>query len=150
MVSKWYRGRIKVILGSGGSRMRESSNGYTFANCFQDRKVLLNKIIDRQMEKVFISGKVSGLPYAYAQERFNRAASLFQGCGVHNPVKLCKPTWSWPRCMIVCLWHLMKCDTVVFMDNWQDSRGARIENRMARLLGKKIIYMNRYFKICMA
>ena len=50
MVSKWYHGRIKAILGSGGSRTRESSNGYIFANCFQSRKVLLNKIIDRQME----------------------------------------------------------------------------------------------------
>lgn len=145
MASKWYHGRIKAILGSGGSRTRESSNGYIFANCFQSRKVLLNKIIDRQMEKVFISGKVSGLPYVYAQERFNRAASLFQGCEVHNPVKLCKPYWSWWRCMAVCLWHLMRCDTVVFMDNWQDSRGARIENCVARLLGKKIIYMNRCF-----
>ena len=50
MVSKWYHGHIKVILGSGGSRIRESSNGCIFANCFQSRKVLLNKIIDRQME----------------------------------------------------------------------------------------------------
>ena len=50
MVSKWYHGRIKAILGSGGSRTRESSNGYIFANCFQSRKVLLNKIIDIQME----------------------------------------------------------------------------------------------------
>lgn len=50
MVSKWYHGRTPGILGSGGSRIRESSNGYIFANCFQSRKVLLNKIIDRQME----------------------------------------------------------------------------------------------------
>ena len=97
------------------------------------------------MKRVFISGKVSGLPYTHAQERFNRATSLFQGCEVHNPVKLCKPSWSWWRCMVVCLWHLVKCDTVVFMENWQDSRGARIENRVARLLGKNIIYMNGYF-----
>ena len=97
------------------------------------------------MKKVFISGKVSGLPYVYAQERFNRAASLFQGWEVHNPVKLCEPSWSWWRCMVVCLRHLVKWHTVVFMDNWQDSRGARIENRMARLLGKNIIYMNGHF-----
>lgn len=97
------------------------------------------------MEKVFISGKVSNLPYAYAQERFNRVASLFQGWEVHNPVKLCKPTWSWWRCMAVCLWHLMKCDAVVFMDNWQDSRGARIENRIARFFDKQIIYVNDCF-----
>lgn len=31
---------------------------------------------------------------------------------------------------------------MVFMDNWQDSRGARIEYRVARLLGKNVIYMN--------
>ena len=94
------------------------------------------------MRRVFISGKVSGLPYTRAQERFNHVASLFDGYEVCNPVKLCKPYWSWPRCMIVCLWHLMKCDTVVFMDNWQDSRGARIENRAARFFDKQIIYVN--------
>ena len=93
------------------------------------------------MKRVFISGKVSGLPYTHAQEQFNRVASLFDGYEVCNPVKLCKLYWSWPRCMTVCLWHLMKCDTVVFMDNWQDSRGARIENRAARFLGKKIVYI---------
>ena len=85
------------------------------------------------MKRVFISGKVSGLPYAHAQERFNRVASLFDGYEVRNPVKLCKPYWSWPRCMIVCLWHLM---------NWHDSRGARIENRAARFFDKQIIYVH--------
>lgn len=44
--------------------------------------------------------------------------------------------------MIICLWHLMKCDTVVFMDNWQDSRGARIEHRAARFFDKQIIYVH--------
>ena len=94
------------------------------------------------MKKVFISGKVSGLPYVYAQKRFNRAASLFQGCEVHNPVKLCKPYWSWPRCMAVCLWHLLWCDVVVFLYNWQDSKGARIEHRVARFIDKQIIYVH--------
>ena len=93
------------------------------------------------MRRVFISGKVSGLTYAHTQERLNRMASLFDGYEVRNPVKLCMPYWSWPRCMIVCLWHLMKCDTVVFMDDWQDSRGARIENRVAKFFDKQIIYI---------
>ena len=94
------------------------------------------------MKRVFISGKVSGLPYTHAQERFNRVASIFDEYEVRNPVKLCKPSWSWWRCMVVCLWHLVKCDTVVFMDNWQDSRGARIENRAARFFDKQIIYVH--------
>lgn len=48
--SKWYHGRTLGILGFGGSRIRESSNGCIFVNYSQGRKVLLNKIIDRQME----------------------------------------------------------------------------------------------------
>ena len=43
------------------------------------------------MKRVFISGKVSGLPYTHAQERFNRVASIFDEYEVRNPVKLCKP-----------------------------------------------------------
>ena len=42
--------------------------------------------------------------------------------------------------MIVCVWRLMGCSYVYCLNDWQESRGARIENRVARMLGKKIIY----------
>lgn len=53
-----------------------------------------------------------------------------------HPLAVC----SWSLCMIVCVWHLMGCSYVYCLNDWQESRGARIENRVARMLGKKIIY----------
>lgn len=90
--------------------------------------------------KAFISGKVSGMPYLVAYGKFANADRVLSKMGyeVVNPTKLCKATWSWYRCMAVCLWHLMWCDKVVQLDNWQESRGARIEYKWAKFLGKKI------------
>lgn len=91
--------------------------------------------------KVFISGKVSGLPRLVAYGNFaNKERELQQmGYATVNPMKICKEKWSWLRCMAVCLWHILWCDKVCRLDNWQDSRGARIEYKFAKLLKKKFI-----------
>lgn len=91
--------------------------------------------------KVFISGKVSGLLYTEAKYMFDQVEDFWRhkGFDVWNPTNHCKVTWSWLHCMIVCLWNLAKCDVAVFLDNWKDSRGARIEHKVAKLLGKAIV-----------
>lgn len=94
------------------------------------------------MRRVFISGKVTGLSYIVAQERFNEAARLFSEYDVVNPTKLCNSRWSWWRCMAVCLWHLVRCDTVAMLSNWRGSRGAKIEHFLALLLFKKVLYLH--------
>jgi hypothetical protein len=90
--------------------------------------------------KAFISGKVSGMPHLVAYGKFANADRVLSKMGyeVVNPTKLCKSSWSWCRCMAVCLWHLIWCDKVVQLDNWKDSRGARWEYRWAKFLGKKV------------
>ena len=90
--------------------------------------------------KAFISGKVTGMPYLVAYGKFANADRVLSQMGyeVVNSTKLCKKRWSWYRCMVVCLWHLMWCDKVFQLDNWQESRGARIEQKWAKFLGKKI------------
>ena len=50
------------------------------------------------------------------------------------------PTLTWRDFMRVDLVHVKKADMIYMMDNWQDSKGAKVEERYARLLGKKIIY----------
>ena len=91
--------------------------------------------------KVFISGKVSGIDYYVAFNKFAEEEAMLSRIGyeVVNPTKLCKKNWSWLRCMAVCLWHLLRCNCVYQLDNWQDSRGARIEYKWAKFLGKKIL-----------
>ena len=113
--------------------------------------------------KVFISGKVTGdLHYRGKFEGavykilsanfFNRhgSAKLASKYGrfgfmpvnpcdfriMRHPLEEC----SWSLCMLVCLWHLTGCSYIYMLNNWRDSRGARIEHRWAKFLHKHIIY----------
>lgn len=89
-------------------------------------------------DKVFISGRVSGLDYNDVCMKFFEAEKDLTNWGykVVNPIKLCKAHWSWLRCMIVCLWHLTWCDKIYLLDNWHESRGSRMEYKWAKILRK--------------
>lgn len=91
--------------------------------------------------KVFISGKISGLEYLVAYGNFANADRALSSMGydVVNPMKICKKHWSWLRCMIKCLWAIYFCDKLYQLDNWQESRGARIEYKWAKFLRKRIL-----------
>ena len=92
--------------------------------------------------KVFISGRVSGLKPETVRKNFARAEKKFKSIGyeVVNPTKLCKKEWSWFRCMVVCLWNLAKCNCVYMIPNYKYSRGAKFELCFANLLGKTVIF----------
>ena len=92
--------------------------------------------------KIFISGPISGRPYKKAVIHFNAYALLVHQFGFEpvNPIRLCCPIWPWWRCMAVCLWHLLWCDAVLMLRGWDMSRGARIEHKVAEILGKVIMY----------
>lgn len=91
--------------------------------------------------KVFISGKISGIDYYVAYGKFSNAERMLQqmGYATVNPMKICKRNWSWLRCMIKCLWAIFFCDKVYQLEDWKDSKGARIECRWAKFLGKRIV-----------
>jgi hypothetical protein len=102
--------------------------------------------------KIFISGRVSGIDYAYAKRLFANAEMYWtkKGYQVVNPTKLCNKKWSWIRCMIVCLWNLAKCRYVYFLPNYVYSRGATIELKAAKLLNKVIYFRynnNKHIKL---
>lgn len=91
--------------------------------------------------KIFISGKISGLNYYCAYNRFATAEKILakMGYDVVNPMCLCNKNWCWVRCMAVCLFHLLRCDAIYQLDNWQYSRGAKIEYYIASFLKKSVI-----------
>ena len=91
--------------------------------------------------KVFISGKVSDLPYLVAYGNFSNAERTLAAMGyeVVNPMKICKQHWGWVRCMIKCLWAIFFCDKIYQLPNWQESRGARIEYRWEKFLRKRFV-----------
>lgn len=85
-------------------------------------------------KKVYISGPITGIPNNNINE-FSRMASLLQGLG-HDPVnphEILKfdDSLCWADYMRADIVALMDCDAYVLLDGWGDSRGARIEKRLA-------------------
>jgi len=95
------------------------------------------------MKKVYVAGKISGLDYELVKKKFTDAHNLllFLGLSPVIPIFLCKADWNWWRCMAVCLWNLAQCDAIYLLPDWQNSRGARIERKFAKLLKIKEIQL---------
>jgi hypothetical protein len=93
------------------------------------------------MKKIYIAGKISNMPYDVAVRNFWRAEKKLSPKGeTINPIRICKENWSWFRCMIVCIYYLIRhCDRIYLLDNWTESTGARIEVIVAIITKKKIL-----------
>ncbi|MDD2346604.1 MAG: DUF4406 domain-containing protein [Bacteroidales bacterium] len=95
----------------------------------------------KKVNKIYIAGKVSGLTYDIAYQNFLNAETDLKSQGdTINPLRICKSHWSWLRCMIVCIYHLItKCNRIYLLQNWKFSRGAKIEVWFAILFKKEIL-----------
>jgi len=96
-------------------------------------------------KKIYIAGKIGGLPEPVFMYKFRAAERLFQSLGwdVVNPTTLPhNHDKSWSSYMLEDLNALAQCDACYFMDDWVDSPGAKIEHAFAVRAGKQIIYQN--------
>ena len=86
--------------------------------------------------KVYIAGKVSGLPKGETFIKFAQAEYWLrqQGHETVNPLRLCLSSWTWEQCMRVCIPELMKCDAICLLHDWAESRGAVWEYHDAQML----------------
>lgn len=93
--------------------------------------------------RIYISGKISGLPYKEAEQRFEDAEALLTELGfeVINPLKnglAAHEEWIKHLCKDIELLH--SCDAIYMMDNWGTSTGADIEHYIAVRTKKDILY----------
>lgn len=92
-------------------------------------------------QRIYISGKVSGLTQEQATKRFGDAESLLTAIGfdVVNPLKngLAYDA-PWDDHMTRDIAMLFPCDAIYMMDGWLDSTGAQIEYDIAMRMKKTI------------
>ena len=91
------------------------------------------------MRKVYIAGKITGLDNY--KELFNSAEDFLASVGfaIMNPSVL-KDGFEWDEYMHVCYAMIDVCDTVYFLSNWKDSKGAMKEHEYAMYKGKRLMY----------
>lgn len=93
------------------------------------------------MKKVYISGKISGLPRKEAEANFKRAEKYLRKLGFVTYSPLCLPKgFEWEDYMFIDLAVLNRCDHIYMLKGWEESKGARIERRYAIENGKHVIY----------
>ena len=93
--------------------------------------------------KVYISGKISGLEYADAFDKFQAAERKLreQGYEVVNPMTIeHNHDQSWEAYMRNDIKALCDCDAIFMLGNWKKSRGAKIEFYLATKLGIEVMY----------
>lgn len=92
------------------------------------------------MRRIYIAGPMTGIPdlnYPY----FNRVAAVLRLLGHHveNPAENLEPiSKAWSDYMRMAVRQLATCDTVVLLPNWELSKGACLEYRLARDLGLEV------------
>ena len=98
--------------------------------------------VPKEVKKLYLSGKMSGLP-DLGFGLFNRVAAQLRAIGyeVVNPVEINDdPEAEWLSCIKVDLDYLATCDGIALLPNWHDSFGAKIEHLAAQRLG--LVVMN--------
>lgn len=92
------------------------------------------KFVRDKKPKVYLSGKISGLSEVEYKTKFNSAELFLTGLGydVINPVSYDKiKDGSWEDYMKQDLKLMLDCDYIYLLDNWEDSKGARMEYNLA-------------------
>lgn len=92
------------------------------------------------MSAVFLSGAMSNLPNCN-YPAFHKAAQALRARGyrVQSPAEnVARPDAKWEDYMRLSLRQLLKSESIVMLDGWQDSRGATLEHQVATALGMRV------------
>lgn len=102
-------------------------------------------------KKIYISGAITGLYLPDALKNFENAVKEVEQMGHEavNPMELVKKQegWDWNDYMKADIKILIECDGIYMLDNWEDSKGAKVERELAIGLGFIDLYQEEFNKI---
>ena len=91
--------------------------------------------------KVYLAGKISG------DEDYREKFSSYEYTAkqmydvVMNPAELAEGMSS-EDYMAICLQMILRADAVLFMPDWSESAGARLEHQFCKYIGKPVMYLS--------
>lgn len=92
--------------------------------------------------KIYIAGKISGLPQAEVERKFATAkeALIAKGYEPISPLDNGCDSICWFDQMAACFQMLKSCDGIYMLSDWINSRGAICEFQAAKHANKTIIF----------
>jgi len=94
-------------------------------------------------KKIYIAGKVTGEDQEQCITKFQNAKDLVEIMGYEavNPLEVVGD-WKtpWNEAMKKCIKALADCDVILMLDDWNFSKGAKLELQIALALGLDIHY----------
>lgn len=93
---------------------------------------------------IYVSGQITGLDLEVAKQYFKKASEKINSSGhiAVNPMEILPyhPDYTWHDYMAEDLKVLIRCDAILMLDNWTNSKGAKIEHAVAVGLGLQLFY----------
>ena len=102
------------------------------------------------MKHIYLCGPVTGRDGAEASGHFykveqnihqNKDAESAEMICTSNPMRFCDPNISWPRAMKICIGEMVRCGGIALLQGWQESKGAKIELKLAQDLHIPVVYV---------
>jgi hypothetical protein len=88
--------------------------------------------------RVYIAGRVTGLPYEEAKAKFERAEEALRASNFNpvNPLKHVNSLASNRDAMKVCMPLLMDCNAILLLNDYEFSEGAKVELACAQYIAR--------------
>jgi hypothetical protein len=92
--------------------------------------------------KVYIAGRVTGLPRQEAARNFERGTRLLLNNTYNylNPLDIVPETCDNKEAMRLLIPELLKCDAILLLNDAKFSPGAHLEEQIARYCGLDLYY----------
>lgn len=93
--------------------------------------------------RIYISGKITGLPFREVKDKFQSAQNFLEGFGfeVVSPLKNgLSQSFTWQQHIVRDIELLLPCEAIYMLDDWVDSVGAGIEYDVAVRTGKIVLF----------
>lgn len=98
-------------------------------------------------KKIYIAGKVTGEPKHLTALKFAMAKKEIEALGFEaiNPIEVVGD-WNatWDVAMRKCILALMGCEAIVLLPDWVDSKGAKLENEIAKSFDMPIFNYSKF------